>query len=417
SGKINLRIVESGTEPLSLGRVFIRVTRDSDTVTAEGPEILLLPEDYSLLARVKTDYTHVKNSPSSSFYDEFTPASAGMTDRVVSCIGGYCKLAIGKYVALENVELLYGEPLPEAELKRIGITSDEKATVFSLELGAAPHYNLSVKGTAVSVTVIGAASSASSGVSLPENDRLFRSFSVRSSGEDLLLSLQLRSSKNYYGMNASYEDGKLLLSFRQPQALSDSQKPLTGKTVVLDAGHGGSDSGALGFLSGRNEEDLNLAITLKLAEKMESLGATVVLSRRDDVTVSLYERMDLLTATDPDLSISIHHNSVAETKNPNNAKGTWGLYWSESGISLTDYVHESVALELGFYDYGTQQQKLALCRNHRFPQTLVEVGFICSPSEFQIALRSDYDDRVADAIAEGVLDWYRMQEAYLAKEL
>jgi hypothetical protein len=150
----------------------------------------------------------------------------------------------------------------------------------------------------------------------------------------------------------------------------------------------------------------------ELIAKIKALGAKVILSRDGDTTVSLYERMDLLTATDPDLSISVHHNSVNETKNANTARGTWGLYWSPSGISLTDHVRRATVEALGYYDYGTKAQKLALCRNHRFPQTLVEVGFICAPAEFQTALRRDYSNKVAEAISEGVLSWYRTQDSF-----
>ena len=185
--------------------------------------------------------------------------------------------------------------------------------------------------------------------------------------------------------------------------------------IVLDAGHGGSDPGALGFFSGYHEENLNLGITLSLKEKLEALGATVVMSRSEDATVNLYERMDLLTATHPDLSISIHHNSTGESSDANKVGGTLGLYWSEAGISLSRFVQKSVADTLGNGDLGAKKQMLALCRNHRFPQTLLETSFICSPNEYQFAISTGYYDQVADAVAEGVLDWYAFQASFLGR--
>ena len=158
---------------------------------------------------------------------------------------------------------------------------------------------------------------------------------------------------------------------------------------------------------------MNLAIALVLQQKLEALGAEVLMTRTDDTTVSLTERMDFLNRESPDLSISVHHNSVNEAKDANDAKGTLGLYWSPAGRSLAEYVQRGVPRALAIRDVGVRAQKLALCRNHRFPQTLVETDFICSPAEYEAALRGDYAELCADAMAEGVLEWYRMQEGYL----
>ncbi|MBR7164890.1 MAG: N-acetylmuramoyl-L-alanine amidase, partial [Clostridia bacterium] len=319
----------------------------------------------------------------------------------------------GGYISREEIELLEFQPKPTPNLVNAVSEADSDQTRIRLDLGAAPPINYNVNGKEILVTVYGAASTYSGEIPVPEGDYLFRSIKVNPAGEKALtLVLVLKSEKNYYGFDYSYENGSLILKFRQPQTLTAGDFPLAGKTVLLDAGHGGTDSGAAGFLDGYYEKDLNLSITLALAEKIKALGAKVILSRDGDTTVSLYERMDLLTATDPDLSISVHHNSVNETKNANTARGTWGLYWSPSGISLTDHVRRATVDALGYYDYGTKAQKLALCRNHRFPQTLVEVGFICAPAEFQTALRRDYSNKVAEAIAEGVLSWYRTQDGF-----
>ncbi|MBR3837607.1 MAG: family 10 glycosylhydrolase [Clostridia bacterium] len=402
-----------GERPVSVGRITFSCERAGEYRSSEGPEVRVIPASCTVLAKVTKDYAHLKNSPSSSFYDDFTPASVGMTDRVLSVLDGFAKLSFGGYISRDEIEILEGEPMPDPRLVNAVSEADSEETRVLLDLGAAPPLNYSVNGKEIRVTVYETSGAFSGDVPVPEGDYLFRSIKVNPAGEKAVtVILVLRSEKNYYGFNYSYENGSLILRFRQPQTLSEGDKPLAGKTVLLDAGHGGTDTGAAGFLNGYNEKDLNLSITLALAEKIKALGANVVLSRDGDTTVSLYERMDLLTATDPDLSISVHHNSVNETKNANTARGTWGLYWSPSGISLTDHVRSATVDALGYYDYGTKSQKLALCRNHRFPQTLVEVGFICAPAEFQRALQSDYSDTVAKAIAEGVLSWYRAQEGF-----
>lgn len=403
-----------GEALVPMGKIIFRCEKNGKALTVEGPEVFIIPLTYSVLARVKDDYTHLKTAPDSSFYDDYTPASVGMTDRLVSAYGGVCKLAFGGYIEREHAELIVGQSLPEAKLDSVDSYANETETVFALSLGGNPPLDYKVEKTRITVTLHSCECVLDGEIEIPKGDFLFYSVQAESGGDGTtVLTFVLDSVKNYYGFDFSYEDSALLLKFRQPQKLAEGEKPLLGKTVILDAGHGGTDAGAPGFVSGNDEKDLNLKIVLKLAEKMEKLGANVVLSRNDDTTVSLYERMDLITATDPDLSISVHHNSAVETKDANTTRGTWGLYWSPAGISLTDAVRISTAKALGYYDYGTKSQMLALCRNHRMPQTLIEVGFICSPAEYQMAMRSDYDDVVSDAIVEGVLDWYRMQEKVL----
>lgn len=399
-----------GDALVPLGKIVFRCEKNGRVLAAEGPEVYIIPLTYSVLARVKDDYTHLKIKPDSSFYDDYTPASVGMTDRLVSAYNGVCKLAFGGYIEREHAQLLIGESLPEAKLTAVDAYADETETTFALTLGGNPPLNYKVEKDRISVTLFSCELGENLKISIPKGDFLFSSAGVSATTDGkTVLNFVLRSEKNYYGFDFSYEDTVLLLKFRQPQKLSVGDQPLLGKTVLLDAGHGGTDVGALGFVSGTDEKDLNLKIVLKLAKKLESMGAQVILSRADDTTVSLYERMDLITATDPDLCISVHHNSTAETKDANTVRGTWGLYWSPAGVSLTDYVRSATADALGYYDYGTKSQMLAVCRNHRMPQTLVEVGFICSPAEFQTAVRSDYADTVSEAVVQGVLNWYRMQ--------
>lgn len=399
---------------VSKGAITFFCQKGENELKETGPNVFLIPESLSVIATVKNDYSHLKVSPDSSFYDDFTPSSVGMTDRVLVKADGYCKLSFGGYVATENVDLFIGQNLPQSSLSQIRSEADEKETRFELFLGAAPALNFKIENDVATVTLFSTSCAEKSTIDIPKSDHLFSSASYQS-GKDgtVLISFALKNQKNYYGFDYSYDNGCVILRFHQPSLLEKSDTPFSGKTVLLDAGHGGKDSGALGFFENYHEKDLNLSIILELANRMEELGANVILSRNEDETVSLNDRMDLLTNSYPDLAISIHHNSVSETTDANNAKGTLGLYWSKAGLSLTDFIREAVSDAIGSFDAGTRQQKLAVCRNHRFPQMLLEAGYICSPAEFQTALRTDYANKVADAVVQGVVNWYQMQESFV----
>ena len=121
---------------------------------------------------------------------------------------------------------------------------------------------------------------------------------------------QLYDTENFYGFDHYYNDGKLIVSFRNPTSLPDTDKPLTGKTIVLDAGHGGRNPGALGPLGNTegamNESDFNLEIVMAAKEKLEELGADIVLTRdrETEIDVPINDRMDKLIEVQPDICIS-----------------------------------------------------------------------------------------------------------------
>jgi len=414
-GSIAVPVVSEGDEPVSVGKLVYTVIGGGKELSSAGAEVRVMPPSYKMIATVANDYTYVKIAPDSSFYDDYLPASKGMQDQVVAAYDGCYLLAFGGFVSKSAVSVETGVTVSPSSLTEIQNNVKTATCDFQLTLGSAPHLNVKVEENEVKITLFGTESFLDKKLELDKKNTLFRSGTVAFDEEkgNTVLTLKLFSAQNFYGFDHSYSDGKLLISFRNPSSLAKGDQPLQGKRIVIDAGHGGTDAGALGFLAGYDEKDLNLAIALVLREKLEVLGAEVLMTREDDTTVSLTERMDFLNRESPDLSISVHHNSVNEATDANNGRGTLGLYWSAAGLSLAEYVQKGVPQALAVRDVGTRAQKLALCRNHRFPQTLVETQFICSPAEYEAAMRGDYTETAAEAMAEGVLNWYKMQEDYL----
>lgn len=413
-GSFKVPSVHSGGKYQSIGKLRVRCVKGERVCEKTGTEVFVIPADLPLAATVIRDYAHIKKETDSSFYDDFTPASEGMCGQVTGFFNGYYRLSFGGFVAKEDVVVEQKEPAASV-ITKMESFADEKESGVVLTLGGAPPLTVSVQGNAVEIVLFETTAEKVKKISPAKEDHLFREIKLKENESDgsVTLTFQLKNELNYYGFHCSYADRMLSIAFHQPQKLSsDTQNPLQGKVIVVDAGHGGSDPGALGFLSAFNEEDLNLKIALSLEQRLTELGATVIMSRSDDSTVSLTERMELLTKTYPDLSVSVHHNSIHETKDANHAKGTLGLYWAESGKLLADCVQKKVAEALAIPSLGTNRQMLALCRNHRFPQTLVEVSFICAPGEYEAAIKEKYSRISSDAIAKGILSWYEKQAEF-----
>ena len=100
-----------------------------------------------------------------------------------------------------------------------------------------------------------------------------------------------------------------MVIFFVPAVTVSAETPVSGRTIMLDAGHGGFDPGAINPRTSVAEKWINLAVVHRLKDKLEIDGATVLLTRNDDPFVGLKERAALSYMLGPDVFVSVHHNS------------------------------------------------------------------------------------------------------------
>jgi len=175
------------------------------------------------------------------------------------------------------------------------------------------------------------------------------------------------------------------------------------RLVVLDPGHGGSANGA--EYGGVKEKDLNLSIALKTAELLENAGLTVLLTRTDDRDLSLYERTDLANGQEADLFVSIHCNASLDH---DDALGIYTCAYSEGteGWHLAETLYRTLQTSTGAPGFGMEPRpNLAVLRTSRMPAALVECGFMSTPEELALLVQPEYQAKLAQGIANGVLDW------------
>ncbi len=182
--------------------------------------------------------------------------------------------------------------------------------------------------------------------------------------------------------------------------------------IVLDAGHGGQDGGAIGIKTLTREKEINLSITLKLARLLESSGATVVLTRKNDDALSgekfikmedMKERARIIEHSEPYIVISIHCNSFPENAK---AKGAQTFYYPDSvmGKKLAESIQQSIVKNV---DSGNKRSvkeaDFYMLRHGNSTNVMVECGFLSSPEEEQLLLDNEYQDKIAYAIFDGTL--------------
>lgn len=170
-------------------------------------------------------------------------------------------------------------------------------------------------------------------------------------------------------------------------------------SIMLDAGHGGRDPGAV--YNGRQEKDDTLALTLAIGEILQNRGVDVEYTRTTDVYESPYQKAMEANNAGVDFFISIHRNSYPTD---NAVSGVESLVYDLSGIKLEMAENINAQLEaVGFVNLGVKARPgLVVLRRTRMPAVLVEVGFINSDTDNYL-FDNNFDD-IALAIANGILD-------------
>ena len=175
--------------------------------------------------------------------------------------------------------------------------------------------------------------------------------------------------------------------------------------VVVDAGHGGKDPGALSP-RGFKEKDLNLLQAESLAAELKKAGFMVTMTRHDDSFQSLYDRPRLAVRQKADLFISIHHNATGIGGNPREARHTVSYASNDAGLALAAAIQRQVGQVMSpVKDNGAKLKSLAVCRNPAVPSCLVEVDFINMPEGEEASMDPARRKNVSRAIVMGVLDW------------
>lgn len=170
------------------------------------------------------------------------------------------------------------------------------------------------------------------------------------------------------------------------------------RKVIIDAGHGGAEPGAV--YEGRKEKDDTLQLAYDLGNALERRGVQVEYTRVSDVYDSPYEKAAIANQSDADLFLSLHRNAMPV---PGTASGIESLVFSDEGTAglLAHNINRELA-SVGWKDLGViDRPGLIVLRQTRMPAVLVEAGFIDNPED-----NAFFDANMAttaDAIADGVL--------------
>ncbi len=182
------------------------------------------------------------------------------------------------------------------------------------------------------------------------------------------------------------------------------QKPLSGKIIVVDPGHGGDSTEDTVGPRGLQEKHVNLDISLKLVDLLKNAGAQVYITRTEDVFVPLSKRADLANQVKPDFFLSIHQNFFA---NPS-ISGTEIYYHrgDEEGKALGNNILDEISKTLNTVPRGVKIADFYIFREITSSALQIEVAFLTNPNEEQKLKDEDIQYKAAEAIMKGLIRYY-----------
>lgn len=213
------------------------------------------------------------------------------------------------------------------------------------------------------------------------------------------------------------------------------------KIVILDAGHGGIDPGAIGYQMTEeelelfleaveakdtsaissmthgtgdewHEKDVALAIVHKIKDNLEREGITVILTREGDTYPALDERPGLANEEGAVIFVSVHLNStLSQVTSANGVEVYYSTQNNDDTLGITskelaEEILDCVIDETDAYSRGVKSGNLLVNRKCMMPSALIEIGFINNPEEIEKLIDDDYQDMLADGIAQGIINMH-----------
>jgi len=402
-GVKKVRISQVETSP-PVARITLSVTEDSPNWQAlkSGSAIILLPE-----------------GGSTALPSEGQPWPAG--EQLASTDPGYDQTATIQSVQLFGSRLIIRTDRPVNAIGRWETPAAYKLTISRARLSnqtrtpqlnsTGPLSHLSIEQSGLNRVVISLR---------PVSGFTIENF--RSSGKYLSLPLSPIATSNPTLPPVNTPSGPIVIDVPPPNIpppINPPSRPLPrpsppgpGRTnnerlvVVVDPGHGGGDPGAVG-IGGLQEKQVVLEISRQVATILQRQGIQAVMTRYDDREIDLQPRVDFAERINASLFVSIHANAISLSRPDVNGLET---YYYDTGGRLARTIHDNILRRTGIPDRRVRRARFYVLRKTSMPAVLVETGFVTGADDAVRLSNPAYRSRMAEAIAEGILQYVRQRQ-------
>ena len=231
-----------------------------------------------------------------------------------------------------------------------------------------------------------------------DKEIIFRVYNPVYSAESVY-NLNIPKQEKYMYSVMLNDNGEYTFKVRQ---LPDNIKDCT---IVIDAGHGGEELGAIGCL-GDEEKTINLKIAQELASILSNAGANVVMTRECDCNLSLNDRVNIAKENGADIFVSVHLNSIGNVKmNVHKNRGTSVFYFNKNSEMLAKSIERSLSSQIGTRKDGVKGASFAVIRPSEYVAVLVEAAYMTNPLDSVLYTKPTFAKEAAAGIAKGIINY------------
>lgn len=336
----------------------------------------------------------------------------------------YYNLQSGRKIKREAVQLIPKTDMGDNSLQVISVSSgggevrivlstrwkvpyDLHYTPQNYYYNYSKHYNVTSFTASTIEFTFHYTSSAAGEIDTSGSDVISSAYwSVNESAKTAKLIMPLKTQGKYYGTSIEYDSsGNMVITVnRKPTGA-------TGAVVVLDAGHGGKDPGAVGINNQVRECDVNILVAYAAMQELQARGVTVYLTRYGDDYMLLEERKALTRSIKPDLFVSVHSNGSLKKTNI----GTSTYYFKPFSYSLASNIYNELLSVHRNHFYqgqqevygeladGVQYYPFGVTRIEDCPSTLIEIGYLTNDAECYKLIDTNNQKLLGKAIADGIM--------------
>lgn len=184
---------------------------------------------------------------------------------------------------------------------------------------------------------------------------------------------------------------------------NEKSHPLQNNKIIIDPGHGGYDSGAIG-VHGTLEKNITLKTAKLVYNKLKAMGADATLTRSDDTYISLNSRVYVSNRSKADAFISIHYDSSVYSS----ARGITTYYYNSSkDKKLASTIHQELTRKTSLRDRGIKFGNFHVLRENFQPAALLELGFLSNPTEEWTVTTNAFQEQASQAIYNGLVKYFQ----------
>jgi N-acetylmuramoyl-L-alanine amidase len=408
-GKTPENSLSSKGQKVDLGVPVFELTMNDKTISQQGTGkiSILSPTDLEI-AEVTAD-PGVARTGASTDFSRMTPLPKGTRATIIGREGEWLRLDYGAWIKASEVRIIKDSVPPRSIIRSASSrqVSGWTEVLFPLEIPVPVTvqegertFTLTLYNTTAQTDII----------RLDDDQVISRLEWQQISPLQVQYTFNLKSAQQW-GYKLRYEGTTLVLSLKHPPAntsmMPNSQaKPLSGIKILIDPGHGGPEDGGAVSPVGIREKTVALTVSKLVQQELVNRGANVVMTRVEDVDLDLPPRLEMIQKEEPAIAISIHYNALPDNGDAIKTKGVGAFWFHPQAHSLAIFLHNYLVAKLNRPSYGVFWNNLAMTRPTVTPSVLMELGFMINPEEFEWIVNPTEQKKLAEAIAQGVTEWF-----------